>query len=64
MLSEPLNREEMVSILEQIARGGRDTARIQAIKTLIVLGEREEGEPPAGFDALDELAPKRAKRAS
>lgn len=34
-----LERDEMIEILEQIAREGADTARIQAIKTLIRLKE-------------------------
>jgi hypothetical protein len=35
----------MVEILERIARSGADTARIQAIKTLLGMGV--EGEVPA-----------------
>lgn len=34
-----LEREEMVEILEEIARSGADTARIQAIKTLLRLND-------------------------
>ena len=59
---ERLERDEMIVILERIARGGSDTARIQAIKLLVAMGE-EVDEQPAGFGALDELAPIRARRA-
>jgi hypothetical protein len=34
-----LEHDEMIEILEQIARNGGDAARIQAIKTLIRLQE-------------------------
>lgn len=34
-----LEHKEMVAILEEIARSGADTARIQAIKTLLRLNE-------------------------
>lgn len=34
-----ISRDEMIEILEKIAREGSDTARIQAIKTLIRLQE-------------------------
>jgi hypothetical protein len=47
----PLTRSEMVEILEHIARNGGDTARIQAIKTLLRL---EEG-GNLDFDELEAL---------
>jgi len=57
----PLEREEMRLILEQIARGGSDTARIQAIKTLVVMDGDRDDEQGSGFEALDELAPRRKR---
>lgn len=56
-----LSQEEMLEILEGIARDGGDTARIQAIK---LLREMENGEeiPQGAFEQLDELAPRRHYR--
>lgn len=45
-MRKPLEDPEMVEILENIARNGGDTARIQAIKTLRALDGGEE-QPPA-----------------
>ncbi len=58
-----LSEQDMVDLLEEIARdGGNAAARIAAIK---VLREMRDGEKPsaAGFEALDELAPRRDYRA-
>jgi hypothetical protein len=57
-----LSEQEMVNILEDIARNGANgAARIAAIK---VLREMDSGDvaPTAGFAALDELAPRRPLR--
>lgn len=45
---EKLEEPEMVEILEEIARCGADTARIAAIKALLVL--RGSGQAPSGDD--------------
>jgi hypothetical protein len=57
-VEKTLDEQEMVDILEDIARnGGNAAARIAAIKAL---REMDAGAPAAsGFEALDELAPKR-----
>ena len=63
MPDRTLTEQDMVDILEDIARnGGNAAARIAAIK---VLREMDAGEKPpaAGFEALDELAPRRKKAA-
>ena len=61
MAERTLSDQDMVDILEDIARdGGNAAARIAAIKTL---REMDAGAPAkTGFDALDELAPKRVLR--
>ena len=62
MVERKLSEQEMVRILEDIARGsGNAAARIAAIK---VLREMDAGEANAddGFAALDELAPRRGFR--
>jgi hypothetical protein len=46
-----LTRDEMVEMLEDIARNGGDSARIQAIKTLLRL--QEDGN--LDFDELEDL---------
>jgi hypothetical protein len=51
-LKEALSRDEMIVILEEIARDGSDTARIQAIKTLLRL---QDGSDDVGDDDLDKL---------
>jgi len=59
MAERTLGEQEMVDILEDIARNGNNgAARIAAIK---VLREMAAGEvtSEAGFEALDELAPRR-----
>lgn len=60
-VEKTLDEQEMVDILEDIARnGGNAAARIAAIKAL---REMDAGAPAAsGFEALDELAPKRVLR--
>ena len=64
-MSDPkrLTADEMIDILEDIARNGQNgAARIAAIRTLRDIGA---GEKPvaAGFEALDELAPRRKRAA-
>jgi hypothetical protein len=62
MAERKLSEQDMVDILEDIARdGGNAAARIAAIK---VLREMDAGEAPAsaGFEKLDELAPRRNYR--
>jgi hypothetical protein len=54
--------EEMVEILERIAREGGDTARIQAIKLLREMNDGAET-PQGAFARLDQFAPKRRQRA-
>lgn len=54
-----LERQEMIEILEEIARGSKSAvARIQAIKTLLVM-EKDQSfgtwTGQTGFDALDDL---------
>lgn len=64
MADRTLSEQEMIEILEQIARNAQNAAaRIAAIKTLREMGCEEEA-PQGGFEALDELAPRRnrAKR--
>ena len=61
---KPLERDEEVEILEEIARTGSAIARIQALKMLHKLraeapGAEPEGETDDGFGDLDELAPRR-----
>lgn len=58
-----LERDEMIEILEDLARNGGDSAKIQAIRTLMALGERSEGADDQ-FAALDgdDLAKQRQKR--
>jgi hypothetical protein len=54
-----LTEQEQLDILEDLARNSQSaTARIQAIK---LLREIDDGErtPAEGFEALDELAPRR-----
>jgi hypothetical protein len=60
-VEKTLDEQEMVDILEDIARnGGNAAARIAAIKAL---REMDAGAPAAsGFEALDELAPKRVMK--
>lgn len=58
----PLEPDEMVAILEEIARTGHATARIQAIRTLLSLEERQRSAGPTSFDKLDELMAKRDGR--
>lgn len=53
-----LSQDEMLEILEGIARDGGDTARIQAIKLLREMNDGEEI-PEGAFSQLDELAPRR-----
>jgi hypothetical protein len=52
MAEQTLSEQEMIDILEEIAREGGSTARIQAIK---LLREISDGEPlpQQGFDELD-----------
>jgi hypothetical protein len=50
-----LGHGEMVAILEEIARTGPDTARIQAIKVLLKLDDPEQSTSLTGFEQLDEL---------
>lgn len=53
-----LTRDEMIEILEEIARTSKNqAARIAAIKQLEAM--QGDGEPETGFDQLDELAPRR-----
>lgn len=59
MVERTLTEQEMVDILEDIARNGRNAAaKIAAIKTLREMGNGND-QPAAGFDALDELSPRR-----
>lgn len=61
MAMHSLSEQDMVDILEDIAaNAGNAAARIAAIK---VLREIRNGEGPSsvGFEALDELAPKRKR---
>jgi hypothetical protein len=56
-----LTRDEMVEILEEIARNSSNqAARIAAIKQLEVM--QGDGDDSTGFDQLDELAPRRNYR--
>lgn len=60
MAERTLDEQEMINILEQLARDGSNgAARIAALK---MLREIDAGEKPADdeFAALDELAPRRA----
>jgi hypothetical protein len=50
-MPDALDRDEMVTILEGIAREGSDAARIQAIKTLLALQEGDDD----GSDELERL---------
>lgn len=62
MAKRTLDEQEMVDILEDIARNGNNgAARIAAIK---VLRDMDAGVATSqdGFDALDELAPRRTLR--
>ena len=61
--TEKIDRDEMTAILRDIARNGGDTARIQAIKTLLALDEEEGTE--SDFDELypDEVQAARERRA-
>jgi hypothetical protein len=64
-----LSRDEMVAILELIARESKnDAAKISAIRQLREMRAEEasdvDEQPKEGFDALDELAPRRRARAS
>ena len=62
MAERTLTEQEMIEILEEIARDGSNAAaRIAAIKQL---REMDAGEANAddGFAALDELAPRRGFR--
>lgn len=53
-----LTEEEMVEILEDIARNGQNgAARIAAIRTLRDIGEGRKV-PPAGFAELDGESPR------
>lgn len=64
MAEQTLDDQEMIDILEEIAReGGNAAARIAAIKTLREIGL---GEKPAadGFAALDEVAKVRKRRSA
>ena len=55
-----LTREEMVDILEEIAREGTNAAaRIAAIKALMEIAPPEPDDPI--WKELDELAPRRTK---
>jgi hypothetical protein len=60
-MERTLTEQDMVDILEDIARNARNAAaRIAAIKAL---REMDAGAPAAsGFEALDELAPKRVMK--
>jgi hypothetical protein len=59
MAERTLSDQEMVDILEEIARdGGNAAARIAAIKTLKELADGDDCSV-GGFDALDELSPRR-----
>lgn len=61
-MTERLTEDEMIDILEDIARtAGNAAARIAAIKVLKEMGSGESP-PAAGFEALDELAPRRGYR--
>ena len=61
MPKRTLSEQDMVDILEDIAKSAKNAAaRIAAIKAL---REMDAGAPVAsGFEALDELAPKRQLR--
>lgn len=50
----PLEEEEMIEILERIARSGADTARIQAIKALCAMRTDDAGEdvPADDWEAI------------
>lgn len=52
MAREPLEEAEMVEILEAIARGGSDTARIQAIRALRAMSEPDAGRPADEWTAI------------
>jgi hypothetical protein len=60
-MQRTLSEQDMVDILEDIAKNaGNAAARIAAIKAL---REMDAGAPAeSGFEALDELAPKRVMR--
>jgi hypothetical protein len=58
-----LSEDEMVEILEDLARNSPSaTARIQAIKVLRGMSDDDEQPSAEGFEALDELAPRRNYR--
>jgi hypothetical protein len=58
----PLTRDEMVEILEEIARESNNSAaRIAAIKTLREIDDGPR-KPAEGFAELDELAKRRTSR--
>lgn len=57
-----LTDEEMVEILERIARSDKSaTAQIQAIKQLRIM-RGEQSESVGGFAVLDELAERRKQK--
>ena len=60
---DPMTRQEMVAILEEIARDPKQypSARVTAIRTLRELQAPEK--PATDFDALDEVAARRRYRA-
>lgn len=62
-----LTRGEIIDILEELARTGGASSKIQAIRLLKDMSEDESGPTAAGFDALDgddEVSVKRRARAS
>jgi hypothetical protein len=63
----PMDREELLAILEDIARNGGDSARIAAVKTLLSLkGQTDDAKHTDPFEALDsedELAKRRSQAA-
>ena len=60
---DPMTRQEMVAILEEIARDPKQypSARVTALRTLRELQDAAE-KPATDFDALDELAARRRYR--
>lgn len=48
-----LGRDEIVEILEDLARNGGPSSKIQAIRLLRDMADAEEGPNAQGFDALD-----------
>lgn len=62
MIERTLTEQEMIEILEEIARSGQNgAARIAAIRQLRAM-DGEVDAPVEGFEALDELAPRRYRK--